>query len=129
MKKILVFLLFLIVGFSSTAQQKGNDCSRLKHSRLHFLNSEYVESYVIIDNNQHTEYFDNEGRFIKSELIWVNDCEYNAKIIEINIPDVPFKIGDVLNVKITNILNNFVDMTCVYRGETLKVQYEIIEYL
>lgn len=129
MKNILVVFLFLIVGYSSTAQQKENDCSRLKHSKLHFLNTEYVESYVIIDNNQHTEYLDDEGHFIKSELIWVNDCEYNAKIIEINILDVPFKIGDVLNVKITNIQNNIVDMICVYNGESLNAQYEIIEYL
>ena len=80
MKKI-VGLLFLIVSFSSIAQIKVSDCYRLKHSKLHYLSSESKDSYVEIDNNNHTEYFDDKGSFLKSKLVWVTDCEYNAKII------------------------------------------------
>ena len=129
MKKTLLGLLFLIANFCSSAQIKSNDCYRLKHIKLHYLDSQSTDSYVEIDDNMHTEYFNDKGSYIKSKLVWVNDCEYNAKIIEINIPGDPFKIGDELNVKIVKIENNIIDMVCKFKGEILKAQYEIIEYL
>lgn len=128
MKKITLFI-FLFIFNTSFSQEIKINCSRIKQSKLHLLSSGNIDSYIEINNDKHTEYLDEFGNYVKSNLIWISDCEYIAIITEINVSDVPFTIGDKLNVKIVNISNNIVDMICVFKGETLNVQYEIIEFL
>lgn len=54
----------------------------------------------MIKGKNHIEYHDNGKYIIKSKLDWVSDCEYNMTMTKITIPDFPYAIGEVMNVKV-----------------------------
>lgn len=83
-------------------------------------------TYIIIKGNIHTEYPDNGKAYIKSDLKWVNDCEYNATVKELTVVDSPFKVGDKLNVKFDKIENGIVYYTASFEGDILRGKFKIM---
>ena len=82
---------------------------------------------IIIDGNNHIEFFENRKYFIKSKLDWINDCEYNATMTEITLPDFPFKAGEKMNVKIEKIEDGKVYCKLKVRDINNSAVYKIIQ--
>jgi hypothetical protein len=73
---------------------------------------------VVIKGSKHTEYYENGKYIIKSKLVWVSNCEYNMTMTQITIPNFPYKVGDVMNVKITKVVGNQIYYTSTVKGNT-----------
>jgi len=126
-KSFSILLLFLVATASFAQTSKGTDCKILKDIKLKYVDNPDKTAYVAIKNKKHVEYFENGNYFIKSDLDWISDCEYNAKMTEITLPDFPFKAGEVMNVKFEKIENGFVFGTGSVRGSSFPVKFEIIK--
>ena len=53
-------------------------------------------------------------------------CEYNARITDITLPEFPFN-GEVMNVKFTIIEGNFIFGTASVRENSFHIKFEIIK--
>jgi hypothetical protein len=81
------------------AQVSAKECASMREGvfvygsstddiKIHFLGSKHVEMH-------------NGGKqFIKSDIEWVSDCEYQLILEEITVADFPFKKGDIMRVRI-----------------------------
>ncbi|HKX86357.1 MAG TPA: hypothetical protein VJL37_06775 [Flavobacterium sp.] len=126
--KSIALLFVLSIGTATYAQSNATpDCKQLKHIKLSYVTAPNENSYVIIEENKHTEYVDNSKYFIKSDLNWINDCEYKATLVETTIPDFPLKPGVVMNVKFEKIENGIVSGKAIINGETFEVKFKIIK--
>lgn len=74
------------------------------------------EVTVVINGNNHIEYHENGKYIIRSKLNWLSDCAYDMTMTEITIPNFPFKVGDVMNVKINKIDGNVIYFTSTVKG-------------
>ena len=83
-------------------------------------------AFIEIKNNKAIEYKKNKQYYIKSDLVWVSDCEYNSTITEIKYPDCPFAIGTVMNVKIRKIEGDYVYYTSTVSDATFEGKLEIL---
>ena len=102
-------------------------CSVLKNATFKYLDIEDSTAFVVIKSNKHTEYHDNKKYYIKSDITWVNDCEYNMVMTQITIPDFPFKPGDVMNVKITKIEGDIFYCTATVKGAGWNGRFKILK--
>lgn len=126
--KTIALSFILSIGTAAYAQSNATpDCKILKNTKLGYVTAPNETSYVIIEENKHTEYVDNGKYFIKSELNWINDCEYNATLTETNLPGFPFKPGVVMHVKFEKIENGIVSGKGIINGETFEVKFKIIK--
>jgi hypothetical protein len=127
LKLLFCTLLFssCIKGISQTVEKI--DCKILKHTKLKYVENDDNTAYVSINDNKHIEYLENGKYFIKSDLVWINECEYNAKMTEITLPNFPFKPGEVMNVKFQKIENGIVEGIGTVHGETFPVKFKIIK--
>lgn len=119
--KITLLALFSIPVFSQS------DCKILKKCKLKYADGN--SGLVIFNNNKHIELYENGKYFIKSDLLWINDCEYEATITEVTLPNFPFSIGEKMKVKIETIDNKYVSGTGVVRDSPFPIKFEIIEKL
>jgi len=126
-KSLFIIILFLTTTFSIAQNKSKIDCKILKDIKLKYVNNPDKTAYVVIKNTKHVEYLENGKYYIKSDLEWVNECEYNAKMTEITLPDFPFKAGEVMNVKFEKIENGFVYGTGIVREKSFPVKFEIIK--
>lgn len=123
-KYILLLSLSLTINCFSQSLEKPN-CEIIKHSKLKYIGIADTTAFIVINNKDHIEYEQNKKYFIKSQLEWVNDCEYNATITEITSPNFPFAPGEVMNVKFDNIENDIISYTATVRGKSFKAKMKI----
>jgi len=71
------------------------DCSVLRDNHFTYRNAN-KEVLVIFKGNEYVEYHNNKEHFIKAEIQWISNCEYNLTIKETNLPRFPFKIRSKL---------------------------------
>ena len=126
LKSIFVLILFLTTMISFAQSNKDIDCKILKNIKLKYVNNPDSTAYVVIKNKKHIEYLENGKYFIKSDLDWISECEYNAQMTEITLPNFPFKAGEIMNVKFEKIENGFVFGTAKVRGNSVPVKFLII---
>jgi hypothetical protein len=129
MKLLKSFFSFSIFLLSITCQAQSNkslDCQILHNVKLKYADASNRTDYVIIKNNKHVEYLENGKYFIKSDLDWINECEYNATMTEITLPNFPYKVGEVMNVKFQKIENGKVYGIATVRGQKSVVNFELI---
>ena len=81
------------------------------------------EVEVLIKGDDHTEYHQGGKYIIKSEMKWLNDCEYNMTMTEITIPKFPYKPGDVMNVKINKVKGNEIFYTATVKTVSWKGKF------
>jgi len=75
-------------------------------------------SYILRTNSTHTEYFDDKGSYVKSEVKWIDDCELHLFFIESNPKDLtPFTKDDVLKIKILNTGEDWYDCIWEIKGQ------------
>ena len=124
-KSLFILSIILESTISYSQAEKPVDCKILKNCKLLYVAEPSTADYVLINNNKHTEYLQNGKYYIKSDLNWVDDCEYNATITEITVPDFPFKTGEVMNVKFKKIEAGMVYGVSTVRGEKYPVLFKL----
>ena len=120
-------ILILSTTISVAQSNKEIDCKILKDIKLKYVDNPDKTAYVVIKDKKHVEYLKDGKYFIKSDLDWISECEYNAKMTEITLPNFPFKAGEVMNVKFEKIENGFVFGTASVREANFPVKFEIIK--
>ena len=126
-QNIISVLLLLICSFVSAQETATLDCSLLKNIKLKYVDGTHENDYVEIHNNKHVEHLQNDSYYIKSDLEWINDCEYNATMTEVTVPNFPFQPGAVMHVKFEKIEAGFVSGTGSVNGATFPVKFEIMK--
>ena len=126
LKSSFLFSLLLISITCNAQSDKLLDCKILHNAKLKYADAPNRTDYVVIKNNKHVEYLENGKYFIKSDLDWINECEYNATMTEITLPNFPFKVGEVMNVKFQKIENGMVYGIATVRGQNSDVKFELI---
>ncbi|MFD1603110.1 hypothetical protein ACFSJW_06580 [Flavobacterium artemisiae] len=123
---LFLFILCLTATMSLAQSNQNFDCKILKNIKLKYTDNPDKTAYLTISGNKHVEYLESGKYFIKSDLEWLNDCEYNAKMTEITLPEFPFKAGEIMNVKFENIEGNFITGRAMVRGSSYPIKFEII---
>lgn len=112
---------------AQTAEQKKPDnpakCANIKEGK--FLRANYPESIwnMTIKDNVQTEYFNNGKDFIKSTLVFVDDCNYKAIVMEKSDKNDPAQVGDVFNNKIVATQDNLLKVNTKIEGSSFDVVY------
>lgn len=75
-------------------------------------------AYVEINGNLFFDYSNNGREFIKSKIVWLNDCSYELTLLESNIPDLGLEKGTKLRVNILSV-----------NGNEIRYQYQSGEYV
>ncbi len=113
------FIMFFNLSFSQNLIQTDSisrDCKILHEGTFVYDTGEKLIK-VVIQGNRHIEYHNGGKYYIKSKIEWVNDCEYNMTMLENNIPNFPYRPGDVMNVKIDKVEGNKIYYTSTVKGE------------
>jgi|GEM_PF-1027875 hypothetical protein len=113
---ITALLIILLSSFTQNMYSE-DDCAILHKGTFKYGNTT-EDVKVVIDENHHTEYYNGGKYIIQSDLTWVNSCEYNITMIKITIPDFPYKVGDIMNVKINKIEKNEIFYTSTVKGQS-----------
>jgi hypothetical protein len=82
---------------------------------------------VVIKGNSHIEYHNKGQYLIRSDIKWINDCEYNMTMTEVTIPDFPYSAGDIMNVRIIRVEGNTIFYTSTVKGMSWEGQFEKIK--
>ncbi|WP_326983730.1 hypothetical protein VUJ46_04075 [Chryseobacterium sp. MYb264] len=104
------------------AQQKPVDnptkCSNIKEGT--FLRTNYPKNlwYMTIKDNVHTEYYNDGKDFIKSSVVFVDECNYKVIVLEKTEKDNPIKVGDVVSNKVVATQDNLIKINSQLNGES-----------
>ena len=102
----ILFLWVLVISNLATSQNQisENPCSKAHEGTFLYGNSKmevtvYRTEYVQVDKI----FYNKSTYYIHSEINWINDCEYELKMISSTMPKFKYQPGDVLNIKIDKI--------------------------
>lgn len=121
----LLMLIFSQVKSQKTAFDKPDQPAKCKNIREgKFLRPNYPEGiwYMTIKDNIQTEYLNNGKDFIKSTLVFVDDCNYKAIVLDMTANDNRIHIGDVFSNKIVETQDNVLKVHTKVENS----QYELI---
>ncbi|SIS67772.1 hypothetical protein SAMN05421786_101933 [Chryseobacterium ureilyticum] len=109
-----------------SAQKKPDNpvkCSNIKEGK--FLRANYPESiwYMTIKDNVQTEYLNNGKDYIKSTLVFVDECSYKSIVMEKTDKNEPAQIGDVFNNKIIATQDNLLKINMKIDDSQFDVVY------
>ena len=118
------FKLFILLALSSillsfSLGKEGKDCSIIKNSNFTYIN-QGKEVFVVFKGNEYVEYHNNRKHFIKAEIEWITDCEYNLIIEESTIPGFPLDGGTSMNIQVNRVSGNKVFYTCTLGTKSWK---------
>ena len=117
MKAALSLLLFTLFTIGNITAQSDEECAILHNGTFTYGEADNIVT-VKIEGENHMEYH-NEGKYyIKSKLIWVNECEYNMTMKKVTIPNFPYGKGDVMNVKVSAVEGNVIKYTSTVQGQS-----------
>lgn len=115
MKKFYKLLfLFSLVALMSFDKK---DCSSLKNNTFTYRYAK-KDVLVVFGVNDYIEYHNKKKHFIKSEIDWKSNCEYDLIIKETNLPDFPFKVRTILSIKVNKIRGKKVYYTSTLGGRS-----------
>ncbi|SFM98122.1 hypothetical protein SAMN05421594_0074 [Chryseobacterium oleae] len=97
-------------------------CKNIREGK--FLRQNYPEGiwYMTIKDNIQTEYFNNGKDFIKSTLVFVDDCNYKAIVLEKSDKNDPVQVGDVFNNQVIETQDNLLKI----QSRIEKNKFEVI---
>ncbi len=126
MKKAFAFALasfFAITAISLHPAERSDsdiDCNILHNGTFMYADEQNQPVKVIIKGKKHTEYHKNG--YIKSEITWLNDCEYTAKLVKITLPKFPYKRGTVMKVIIDDVSDNAIFCTGIINDQSFSTK-------
>jgi hypothetical protein len=127
LKTFFSFFLFSSAIICHAQGEKLIDCSVLHNAKLKYAGELNDNDYVFIENYKHVEYLENGSYYIKSDVDWIHECEFNATITECTVPDFPFKVGEVMNVKFQKIENGIIYAIASIGDYVTEVKFELID--
>lgn len=127
LNSISLLILFLTTTISMAQNNQNFDCKILKDIKLKYARKLDNTDYIVIKDNKHIENLEGGKYYIKSDLEWLSDCEYNATMTEITLPDFPFKVGEIMNVKFETKKDDFIYGTATVRNQTFPIKFLIIK--
>lgn len=122
-----IFLMAAAQAQAQTTESKKTDnpakCANIKEGK--FLRANYPESiwHMTIKDNVQTEYFNNGKDYIKSTLVFVDDCNYKAIVMEKSDKNDPAQIGDVFNNKVVATQDNLLKVNTKIEGSQFDMVY------
>ncbi|BAP31831.1 uncharacterized protein CHSO_2794 [Chryseobacterium sp. StRB126] len=122
-----VLLLMAAQAKSQKTEQKKPDnptkCTNIKEGK--FLRANYPESiwHMTIKDNIQTEYFNNGKDYIKSTLVFIDDCNYKSIVIEKSDKNDPVQIGDVFNNQVVATQDNLLKVSTKIEGTQFNIVY------
>ncbi|MBP2615446.1 hypothetical protein [Chryseobacterium jejuense] len=122
-----LLLLMATQAKSQKTEQKKPDnpvkCANIKEGK--FLRANYPESiwHMTIKDNVQTEYFNNGKDYIKSTLVFIDDCNYKSIVMEKSDKNDPIKIGDVFNNKVIATQDNLLKVNTKVEDSQFDVVY------
>lgn len=121
-----MFLIAIQAKSQQTGQKKPDNptkCANIKEGK--FLRFNYPESiwHMTIKDNVQTEYLNNGKDYIKSTLVFVDDCNYKSIVMEKSDKNDPKQIGDVFNNKVVATQDNLVKINIKVDGSQFDVVY------
>lgn len=121
----LLMLAFSQAKSQNTEFEKPDQPAKCKNIRGgKFLRANYPEGiwYMTIKDNIQTEYLNNGKDFIKSTLVFVDDCNYKAIVLDMTTKDGRIRVGDVFSNKIVETQDNALKVHTRIENN----QYEIV---
>lgn len=114
-----------IISCSKTTSEV--DCSDLKNCKMKFLGD--LKSKIIISDSTNVEYMEIEEKiyFVKSKLNWIDTCSYKLTLIDFDVPDFKYNIGDTLIVQITDKKKDVIYMELDILGKNMKARYQLLD--
>lgn len=124
-----IFILLCATLFSSSFgfSQTSAECSFLRKSTLKYLDADDTTSFVVINDTTHIEYHQNKKFFIKSNIEWLSDCEWEMTMTEVTIPGFPFGAGDKMHVKVNKIEGGIIFYTATVKNTSWPGRFRKIE--
>jgi hypothetical protein len=122
---VLMFI-FSQAKSQKTAFDKPDQPAKCKNIRDgKFLRANYPEGiwHMTIKDNVQTEYFNNGKDYIKSTLVFVDDCNYKAIVLEQTQKNDPVQIGDVFNNKIVETQDNLLKIQSKIENNQFEIIY------
>lgn len=122
----LLMLVFSQAKSQNTEFEKPDQPAKCKSIRAgKFLRANYPEGifYMTIKDNVQTEYFNNGKDYIKSTLVFIDDCNYKSIVLEKSDKNDPVQIGDVFNNKIVETQDNLVKIQSKIDSNQFEVIY------
>ncbi|WP_299670468.1 hypothetical protein [uncultured Polaribacter sp.] len=112
-----LYFLIAFVGIGALMSFTAQDCSILKNNSFNYkVGSKDV--LVVFGADDYIEYHEKKKYYIKSDIDWVTDCEYNLVIQESTLPNFPFKAGTTMNIKIDRVKGKKVYYTASLGGRS-----------
>lgn len=119
MKRISIVCIICVLALMSFVNKSTTeDTCTILHSGTFEYMADKDKVKVVIDGESHTEYHKGGKYIIQSKLAWVNDCEYNATLVKVTIPDFPFAIGTLMNVKVDKVEGKTINYTATIKGQS-----------
>ncbi len=115
MRKIYKIIAFFSIAMLMSFASK--DCSVLKNNSFTYRNGG-KDVLVVFEENKHAEYHNDKEYYIKSDIQWVNDCEYYLVIKETTLPNFPFKMGTKMHIKVNKVKGKKVYYTSYLGGKS-----------
>lgn len=102
------------------------NCKNIKEGT--FLRINYPKNlwYMTVKDNVQTEYYNNGKDFIKSSMVFIDDCNYKTIVLEKSEKENPIKIGDVYSNRIFASQDNFLRIECIMNGDKYDLPLEKI---
>ncbi|KMQ67291.1 hypothetical protein ACM39_14155 [Chryseobacterium sp. FH2] len=108
-------------GQKAAAQAKPVDnpvkCSNIKEGT--FLRINYPKNlwYMTVKDNIQTEYYNDGKDFIKSSIVFVDECNYKLIVLEKTEQSNPIKVGDVFSNTVIATQDNYIKINSQLNGE------------
>ena len=93
-------------------------CNMIKDGK--FIKTNYPESlwYMTVKENVQTEYYNSGKDYIKSTLVFVDDCNYKSIVVEKSEKENPIKVGDVFSNKILATQDDYLKIQTQLNGDS-----------
>ncbi|MBS1666545.1 MAG: hypothetical protein JST58_04135 [Bacteroidetes bacterium] len=122
----IIILFFALSSFAYGQRSQGMDCSVLKKYKLQYLSIQDTSAYIRLSNDSLEEFHNNGKYSIMAKLDWTNDCEYDMILSSVNIPNFPYRPGDVMHVMVEKIENDIVYYISTINGNSWEGRLRIL---
>tara|TARA_R110002049_G_scaffold80402_2_gene204453 strand:+ start:7396 stop:7776 length:381 start_codon:yes stop_codon:yes gene_type:complete len=115
MKKLYFLVIFLAT--SVLCSYTVAECSVLMNNSFEYRVGD-KDVLVVFGEEEYIEYHENKKYYIKSDIEWLTDCEYNLIIQESTLPNFPFKSGTKMNIKVDRVRGKRIYYTATLGGRS-----------
>lgn len=111
-------LLFLpLVSWQNPTYIKVEGC-KIMHEGTFKYEKDLSNDKVVIKGNVHKEYVG--GNYVKSKLVWKDDCSFTMTITKVTIPDFVYPVGTSMFVQITEVEGKKVSYTSTVNNQVFQ---------